>query len=77
LNGYLAFEQLNLFRPQNWLFGFIVPCLFVFAFERSHSSNEIDLGMPSPFRSAVAFCVMLFLILLTAGRTNEFIYFQF
>ena len=47
------------------------------AFERGHSTNEIDLAMPSPFRSAVAFCVMLFLILLTAGRTNEFIYFQF
>jgi len=76
-SGYLAFDQLVLFKPQNWLFGFIVPALFVFAGEKRFSSNQIDLEMPAPFRRAAAFCTMLFLILLTSGKTNEFIYFQF
>ncbi len=77
LGGYLAIEQLNLFKPQNWLFGFIIPAVFVFAIEPRFSSNQIDLEMPFPLRRALAFCTMLFLIFLIAGKTNEFIYFQF
>jgi alginate O-acetyltransferase complex protein AlgI len=75
--GYAAFEQLALFKPQNWLFGFIVPALFVFAVEPRVSTNQIDLELRAPLRRAIAFCAMLFLVLLTSGKTNEFIYFQF
>ena len=77
LRGYLAFDQLGLFKPQNWLLGFIVPAVFVFAIERWYSSNEVELEMRAPLRQAIAFCTMLFLVLLTSGKTNEFIYFQF
>jgi len=77
VSSYLAFDQLGFFKPQNWLFGFIVPALFVFAIERWYCTSEIDLEMRAPLRQAIAFCAMLFLVLLTSGKTNEFIYFQF
>ena len=75
--GYLQFHELNLFRPQNWFFGLLLPALMVFAIEPRVPSNGIGLEMAAPFRQAVACCTMFFLILLTSGRSNEFIYFQF
>jgi alginate O-acetyltransferase complex protein AlgI len=75
--GYTAFEDLSYFKPQNWLFGLILPAIFVFGLERRFSSNEISIEIGSPFRRAVAFCALLFLILLISGGTSEFIYFQF
>ncbi len=75
--SYNAFGDLSYFKPQNWLFGLILPALFVFGLERRFSSNEISLEIGSPFQRAVVFCGLLFLILLISGGSSEFIYFQF
>jgi D-alanyl-lipoteichoic acid acyltransferase DltB (MBOAT superfamily) len=75
--SYLAVGELGLFKPQNWLFGAILPALWIFGAEKKTLSNEIGFEMRSPLRRATAFTGMLFLILLVAGKTNEFIYFQF
>jgi D-alanyl-lipoteichoic acid acyltransferase DltB (MBOAT superfamily) len=75
--SYGAFGDLGYFKPQNWLFGLIVPAVFVFGIERFFLSNEIGPEMRSPLGRALVFCGLFFLILLVSGGSSEFIYFQF
>ncbi len=75
--SYTAFADLSYFKPQNWLFGLILPAIFAFGLEHRFSSNDITVEMRSPFSRAVVFCALFFLILLISGGTSEFVYFQF
>jgi D-alanyl-lipoteichoic acid acyltransferase DltB (MBOAT superfamily) len=77
LSGYATLSDLGYFKPQNWLFGLLLPFLVVFGLEKRMHTNEISLEMPRPFASALGFCVLLFMILLASGGSNEFVYFQF
>ncbi len=73
-SGYANLSELNLFRPQNWLFGLILPFVYIFLAERYSPSDTSSLA---PLPRAILFCIFFSLILLVSGATNEFIYFQF
>lgn len=74
LEGYTQYSDLSLFKPQNWLFGLLLPLFYIFVVERI-SFDRTD-QIP-PFVRASIFWAFLGLILLVSGKTNEFIYFQF
>jgi len=77
MQGYLDVSALQLFKPQNWGFGLILPAVVVFAIEGRFNSNAINLEIRHVFWRAAFFTSLLFLILLTSGGANEFVYFQF
>ena len=75
VNEYSNVAELGLFKPQNWLFGMLLPYFYIWGPERWGDLD--DTSGWSPWLRAMLFCGLLFLILLVAGASNEFIYFQF
>ena len=73
-HGYLRFDELRIFKPQNWFFGILVPFAFLFTAE---NTSFADTSQFLPMKRAAAFCGLFFLILFVSGATNEFLYFQF
>lgn len=74
LPGYLRFEDVRLFKAQNWLAGLLVPYGYIYLAER-HGLE--DFGTLAPLPRAAVYVTYLYLIFLVSGATNEFIYFQF
>jgi len=77
IESYTYWSELNYFKPQNWLFGIILPFIVVFFIEKYFNEKKIAEKIEQPNLSALVFIFMFFLVLLVSGGSNEFVYFQF